>query len=361
MSSTYSGSIKVSIFGESHSDAIGAVLDNIPAGEKIIFDEIIMQMQRRVPGHDNISTDRKENDIPEVISGILNGYTTGAPVCAIIKNNNVNSEDYKNLKDLIRPGHSDYSANIKYRGFNDKRGGGHLSGRLTAGLTFCGAICRQILEHRGVVIGAHAYSIFDVFDKKFEGNLSDKLLINLSRERFPVIDRNKKEEMMERILQVQKDGDSIGGIIECAIKNIPPGVGAPIFDGVENKISSLIFAIPAIKGIEFGAGFSSAKMRGSQNNDPFVINGGKVATYTNNHGGILGGISSGMPIIFRCAVKPTPSISRPQKTVNIKSKLMQEISISGRHDPCIVPRAVPVVESVAAIALLDLFKEAGLL
>ena len=361
MSSIYSGSIKISIFGESHSEAIGAVLDNIPAGEKIIFDEIIVQMQRRAPGYDDISTCRKEIDVPEIISGISTGYTTGAPICAVIKNNSACSEDYKSLEDLIRPGHSDYPAYVKYKGFNDKRGGGHLSGRLTAGLTFCGAICRQILEQHGVIIGAHVYSIFDVFDKKFEGNLSDELLINLSRERFPVINCDKKEVMIEKILQAKKDGDSVGGIIECAIKNIPPGIGSPIFDGVENKISSLIFAIPAIKGIEFGAGFDATKMLGSQNNDPFVILDEKITTETNNHGGILGGISSGMPIIFRCAVKPTPSILKTQRTVNIKSKSMQKISITGRHDPCIVPRAVPVVESAAAIAILDLFKEAGLL
>ncbi len=361
MSSIYSGSIKISIFGESHSEAIGAVLDNIPAGEKIIFDEIIVQMQRRAPGYDGISTCRKEIDVPEIISGISNGYTTGAPICAVIKNNNACSEDYKSLEDLIRPGHSDYPAYVRYKGFNDKRGGGHLSGRLTACLTFCGAICRQILEQHGVIIGAHVYSIFDVFDKKFEGNLSDELLINLSRERFPVINFDKKEVMIEKILQAKKDGDSVGGIIECAIKNIPPGIGSPIFDGVENKISSLIFAIPAIKGIEFGAGFDATKMLGSQNNDPFVILDEKITTETNNHGGILGGISSGMPIIFRCAVKPTPSILKTQRTVNIKSKSVQKISITGRHDPCIVPRAVPVVESAAALAILDLFKEAGLL
>ena len=361
MSSIYNGNLKISVFGESHGAAIGAVLDNLPAGEKIDIDKIYFQMLRRAPGFDKTSTERKENDIPQIISGILNGYTTGAPVCAIIQNTDVNSDGYEHIKNIARPGHADYSAKIKYHGFNDTRGGGHLSGRITATLTFCGALCRQILENRGIYIGAHVYSIFDIFDENIETNFSDNLLKKLSTEKFPVIDSNIKEKMIDKIIQVKKNGDSVGGIVECATSNVPPGLGNPIFDGIENKISSLIFAIPAIKGIEFGAGFQSTKMLGSQNNDSFVIKNGKILTKTNNHGGILGGISSGMPIIFRCAIKPTPSIAKLQETVDISTKLATKISISGKHDPCIVPRVVPVIESIAAIALLDFFKEANLL
>lgn len=361
MSSIYNGNIKISIFGESHGPSIGAVLDDIPAGEKINLDEIYLQMQRRTPGFTKISTERKETDLPKIISGILNGYTTGAPICAIIENENVKSDSYEKLESLIRPGHSDYTANIKYKGFNDPRGGGHLSGRLTAALNFCGALCRQILEKRNVIIGAHVYSIFNLFDKRFDENTSDSLLKQLSRETFPVINPNVKDKMIKNILKIKKQGDSLGGIIECEIKNVPAGLGSPIFNGIENKISSLIFSIPAVKGIEFGSGFLATHMLGSQNNDPFIIKNKKIFTQTNNHAGILGGISSGMPIIFRCAIKPTPSIAKSQNTVNTKTNKSTQISICGRHDPCIVPRAVPVVEAVAAIALLDFFKEANLL
>ena len=361
MSSIYNGNIKISLFGESHGTAIGAVLDNLPAGEKINFDELNWQMQRRAPGYDKTSTERKETDIPKIISGIRNGYTTGAPICAIIKNKNVSSDDYRTFENLLRPGHADYTAGVKYNGFNDSRGGGHLSGRTTAALNFCGAVCRQILERHGVLIGAHVYSVFDVFDDRFDVKISDNLLKKLSNEKFPVINLHTKESMIEKILQVKQAGDSVGGIIECAINNVPAGLGSPIFDGIENKISSLIFAIPAVKGIEFGAGFAVANMLGSQNNDLFIVENEKILTETNNHGGILGGISSGMPIIFRCAVKPTPSIPKRQETVNIKLMQHTTISVLGRHDPCIVPRAVPVVESVAAVAMLDFFKEANLL
>ena len=361
MSSIYNGNIKISIFGESHGTAIGAVLDGLPAGEKIDFEEINWQMQRRAPGYDKTSTERKETDVPKIISGLKNGNTTGSPICAIIENKNVVSDDYRALKNLLRPGHADYTAGVKYNGFNDSRGGGHLSGRTTAALNFCGAICRQILERCGVIIGAHVYSVFDVFDDRFEAEISDNLLKRLSNEKFSVINSRAKECMIEKILQVKQDGDSVGGIIECAINNVPAGLGSPIFDGIENKISSLIFAIPAVKGIEFGAGFAVATMLGSQNNDLFKLENEKILTETNNHGGILGGISSGMPIIFRCAIKPTPSISKQQETVNIKLMQRTEVFILGRHDPCIVPRAVSVVESVAAVTMLDFFKEANLL
>lgn len=361
VSSIYSGNIKLSIWGESHGEAIGAVVDGLPAGEKIDLEEIVVQMKRRAPGYDETSTARKETDIPKIISGMFNGYTTGSPLCAIIENKNANSDSYKKLKNLIRPGHVDYTANAKYNGYNDFRGGGHFSGRLTAALNFCGAVCRQILARRGIIIGAHIYSIFDVLDEPFDENISDELLKKLSQEKFSVIDSCKKEKMVETILAAKQAGDSVGGIIECAINNVPVGLGAPIFDGIENKISSLIFAIPAVKGVEFGAGFSATKMFGSENNDLFFVNDGKILTKTNNHGGILGGISSGMPIIFRCAVKPTPSIAKIQETVNTTNNSSAQVFVSGRHDPCIVPRALPVVEAVASIAILDLLKGENLL
>lgn len=361
MSSIYNGNIGISIFGESHGAAIGAVLDGIPAGEKIDFEQVYLQMQRRAPGKSEITTERREADRPKVVSGVIDGYTTGAPICGIIENENIESQNYKNLKDIIRPGHADYTANVKYRGFNDINGGGHFSGRLTAALTFCGAICRQILERKGIIIGAHVYSIFDVFDDHFKMEFSTELLKRLSQEAFPVINSAAKEKMIQRILEAKSEGDSVGGVIECALDNVPPGLGAPIFGGIESKISALIFAIPAIKAIEFGAGFAVAKILGSQNNDSFAVREEKIFTKTNNHGGILGGISSGMPIVFRCAVKPTPSIAKPQDTVDIKTNRPVRISVYGRHDPCIVPRAVPVVEAVSAIAMLDFLKEANLL
>lgn len=361
MSSIFKGNINISIFGESHGEIIGTVIDNIPAGEKIDFDELCFQMNRRAPGCNDISSSRNESDTPKIISGLLNGYTTGAPICALIKNKDTRSQDYKKIiNKTIRPGHADYTASIKYNGFNDLRGSGHFSGRLTAPLTIAGSICRQILEKRGIVIGSHIYSIFNIYDTPFE-KIDDSLLKNLTHEKFPLIDSSLKEKMINKIIEIKNNGDSVGGIIECAVNNVPVGLGNPIFDSIESGISSLVFSIPAIKGIEFGAGFKSATMTGSQNNDEFTIINDKIFTKSNNHGGILGGISSGMPIIFRCAVKPTPSISKIQNTINLNSNSPDTISASGRHDPCIVPRAVPVVEAVTAIALLNFFKEKDIL
>lgn len=357
----FNGSIKISLFGESHGPAIGAVLDGIPAGEKIDLDEVNFQMQRRAPGQNDVSSARREPDVPRVVSGLLSGCTTGAPICVLIENVDVNSSDYVVLRNVMRPGHADYTARVKFNGFNDARGGGHFSGRLTAALTFCGAVCRQILARRGVTIGAHIYSICDIHDAPFDVHIHDNLLSKLSQKKFSLIDDSVKEKMLEKIRCAQKAGDSVGGVIECAINNVPAGLGTPIFDGVENKISSLIFAIPSIKGVEFGAGFSSTTMSGSQNNDEFILIDDKIRTKTNNHGGVLGGVTSGMPVVFRCAVKPTPSIARPQATVNISTRQHIDVVVSGRHDPCIVPRAVSVVEAVAAIAMMDFFKEVGLL
>lgn len=358
MSSVWGNYVKISIFGESHGKSIGVVIDGLPAGEKIDFEEIYNQLKRRAPGQDHSSTTRKEDDIPEFISGILNGYTTGTPICAIINNTNIRSQDYKNILSAIRPGHADYTGNIKYKGFNDARGGGHFSGRLTAPLTLAGAICKQILLRRGVDIFAHIYSIANIKDKPFKPtNIDKNIAKRLSESKFPLMDGNLEPIMRTLIDEVKLYQDSVGGIIECAITGLKAGIGSPIFGGIENYISSIIFGIPAVKGIEFGNGFNCTYLKGSENNDPFIIENEKIKTATNNHGGILGGISSGMPVIFRVAIKPTPSISKEQKTIDIVQNSQTNLSIKGRHDPCIVPRAVPVVESATAIAIINLMME----
>lgn len=353
--STYGKKIKLTVFGESHGEAIGAVIDGVPAGFKIDMDRVLIQMSRRAPGKDKTATPRVEKDYPEIKSGILNGITTGAPIACVIENTNTKSSDYSNLLENPRPGHSDYTAYVKYGGNNDIRGGGHFSGRLTAPIVFAGAVLRQILEEKGIKIAAHINSIADVNDERFNPlNIEENLISELNNSRFPLINKDKEEKMREAVEKARLDGDSIGGIIECAVTGMPAGAGGPLFDGIEGEISKAVFAIPAVKGVEFGAGFTSATLRGSENNDAFEYFGDKVVTKSNNCGGILGGISNGMPIIFRTAVKPTPSISKQQDTVNLKTGENSTLSVKGRHDPCIVPRAVPVIEAVAAIAVFDL-------
>lgn len=358
MSSAWGKNIEISIFGESHGEGIGVVINGLPAGEKIDMDEVLAHMARRAPGNDKASTPRKESDTPEVLSGMLNGVTTGAPLCAVIRNTNTRSQDYGNLLSKPRPGHSDYTGHIRYNGFNDLRGGGHFSGRLTAPMVFAGSVARQILEHQGIKIGSHIASVGTVNDIRFDPvNIPDELIAKLTKKNFAVIDEKIEEPMRALIENCRMSQDSIGGVIECAVTGVPVGLGSPMFGGVENVISSIVFGVPAVKGIEFGSGFEGSKHRGSENNDPFIYNGENVATSTNNHGGILGGITSGMPIIFRAAIKPTPSISQQQQTVDIENKTKTSIEIKGRHDPCIVVRAVPVIESAAAIAVLDLLME----
>lgn len=361
MSSTWGNSVKLSIFGGSHTEAIGVVIDGLPAGEPINFDEILVQMSRRAPGKDSTSTPRKESDFPKIISGYLNGKTTGAPLCAVIENTNVRSRDYSDLKAHPRPGHADYTAFVKYGGNNDIRGGGHFSGRLTACLVFAGAVCRQILARKGIFIGAHALSVHNISDSSFDPVLiSKKELFPLSQEYFPVLDFTAKKNMTACIENAREKGDSVGGIVECAAVGVPAGIGSPMFGGIENIISSVIYGIPAVKGVEFGDGFAVGAAYGSQNNDEFYYDTqNSILTRTNHCGGILGGISTGMPIIFRAAVKPTPSIALEQQTVNLQTHSNEILQIHGRHDPCIVPRAVPVVENTAAIALLDLIAESG--
>lgn len=347
--------VRISIFGESHGIAIGVVIDGLPAGEPIDMDAVLAQMKRRAPGQDKSATPRKESDFPKVMSGLLNHTTTGAPLCAVIENTNTRSQDYGNLLDVPRPGHSDYPAYLHYHGFNDIRGGGHFSGRLTAPLVFAGAICRQILERRGIRIGGHVASVAQIQDTLFDPvDISAELLETLSTTYFPVIDAGKKEAMAALIEDARMSQDSVGGIVECAVTGLPAGIGGPLFGGIEPVLSSILFGIPAVKGVEFGDGFGSCALRGSQNNDPFYFDAdGKVKTSTNHAGGILGGITTGMPMVFRVGVKPTASISQNQQSVNLQTGENQILSVHGRHDPCIVPRAVPVVESAAAIALMN--------
>ncbi|MBQ5440227.1 MAG: chorismate synthase [Clostridia bacterium] len=355
MGSFFGDKIRISVFGESHGTAMGVIIDGLPAGEEIDMNEVYVQMQRRAPGGDKTATPRKEADFPEVLSGMLNGKTTGAPLAAVIHNTNTRSSDYGNLISSPRPGHADYTAYLKYGGCNDIRGGGHFSGRLTANIVFAGAVARQILKRKGITIAAHIYSIGNAYDAPFEPcGITDELTDKLNKSKFALVNDDCENSMRELVEAARLDGDSVGGIIECIIQGMPKGVGDPMFNGVENVISAAVFGVPAVKGIEFGSGFSGTLKRGSENNDEFYYDEqGNIRTYTNNHGGALGGITSGMPIIFRAAVKPTPSVSVEQKTVNLQTGENTTVVVKGRHDPCIVPRAVPVIEAAAAIAVIN--------
>lgn len=355
MSCSFGEKFRITVFGQSHSEAIGVVIDGIPAGLKLDMEKIGKFMSRRAPGNNTYSTKRKEDDIPSIISGVVDGITCGAPLCAVIKNNDQHSKDYSKIRNLPRPSHSDFAAHIKHNGFNDIRGGGNFSGRMTAPMCFAGAVAMQILEEKGIRIGAHIEKIAGVSDSRFDPvNVNSDILAIVSEKDFPLVDDSVKEKILAKIEEARLDGDSVGGVIECAVTGMPAGIGEPMFEGVENAISQAIFAIPAIKGIEFGNGFDCADLRGSENNDGFIVEDGKIKTTTNNHGGILGGITSSMPIVFRVAVKPTPSIAKPQMTVNLETMAVEELIIEGRHDPCIVPRAVPCVEAVTALALINL-------
>ena len=356
MSSMWKNRLGLSIFGQSHAPGIGMTLDGIPAGEPIDLAELQMFLKRRAPGRFPWSTPRREGDIPQFICGLADGKTEtcGAPIAAIIRNENIRSSDYAEIMDIPRPGHADFTAHIKHGGFQDAAGGGHFSGRLTAALCIAGGICLQILARRGITIGAHIASIGDIVDQQFDAVNIDKATLSALWEMdFPVLDTEVAQAMIKKIEQAKEDGDSVGGVISCAAIGIPPGLGDPIFGGMENRISSLVFGIPAVKGIEFGAGFGAAAMRGSGHNDPFYMDGGMVKTRTNHHGGILGGITSGMPLIFNVAIKPTPSIGKERESVSLGKKEAATLAVRGRHDPCIVPRAAPCVEAAAAIAILD--------
>ncbi len=355
MSSIWNHNISISIFGESHGPAIGVVIDRLPPGEYIDMDEVLLVMSRRAPKKDKTSTQRREKDMPQIMSGIFNNKTTGTPLCAFIPNEDTHSNDYADMSKLARPGHADYTGAVRYKGFNDFRGGGHFSGRLTAPLVFAGAVCSQILERRGIYTGAHIHSIHNISDAPFNPVLVTREdIISLKAKDFPVINDKKGALMIKDIEKARENLDSLGGVVECCSINVPAGVGSPIFDGLENSIASLIFGIPAVKGLEFGAGFNCTKMLGSENNDEFYVDEkGHVLTRTNFHGGILGGISSGMPITIKVAFKPTPSIAKPQETVDYSSLKNETINVKGRHDPCVVPRAVPCVEAAVSVALLS--------
>lgn len=358
MSSIWGEKVKISVFGGSHTAAIGVTIDGLPSGEKIDMDKVLLQMSRRAPGKDKTATPRCEKDFPNVICGLKDGFTTGAPLTAIIVNTNTKSSDYGAVPELVRPGHADLTALYKYGEHSDFRGGGHFSGRLTASIVFAGAVCRQILERKGIVIGAHALSIGSVKDISLDSlNPEKALLERLNSEYFSVISPEAKEKMYAEVEKYSMESDSIGGIVECAAINVPKGIGDPMFGSVESVFSSILFSIPAVKGVEFGRGFGVAEMCGSENNDPYRVDDkGNFVTETNNAGGILGGITNGMPIVFRLAFKPTPSIGKEQKTVNTKNRENADYTIHGRHDPCIIPRAIPVVEAAAAIALMNLIK-----
>lgn len=360
--SSWGNYVKISIFGESHGEAIGVVIDGLPAGEKIDRGQLLLQMARRAPGKDKAATPRLEKDFPEILSGMMNDTTTGAPLCAMIRNTNTRSQDYADVMSSPRPAHADYTGFVRYKGFNDIRGGGHFSARLTAPLVFAGSVCRQILERRGIRIAAHIASIGNICDSRFNGtSINEDLISRLNTATFGLIDTEKETPMRELIEQCRLEQDSIGGTIECAVTGFPAGAGSPMFDGIENVISSVVFGVPAVKGIEFGSGFAGSAMRGSENNDEFYYDGDTVRTRTNNHGGILGGISSGMPIIFRTAMKPTPSISREQRTVDLNNHKETTLTVKGRHDPCIVVRAVPVIEAAAALAAINILSEVNML
>ena len=351
MSSTYGENLKLSIFGQSHGAAIGMTLDGIPAGLPVDFEKLQQFLNRRAPGQNDWSTPRKEADKPEFLSGISDGYTCGAPIAAVIYNKNTRSSDYNNLKDVPRPGHADYTAQIKYGGFQDAAGGGHFSGRLTAPLCIAGGLCKQWLAEMGICVSAHILAIgecgdryFDPMDPEVESVGSD----------FPVLEEAAGQSMRDFIARARAAGDSVGGIIECAVTGLPAGIGEPMFGGVESRIAQIVYGIPAVKGVEFGIGFDCACVPGSQSNDDFTVMDGKIVTQTNNAGGIQGGITNGMPVVFSAAVKATPSIRCTQQSVNLKTIEPVALEIAGRHDPCIVPRAVPVVEAAAAIAIYDL-------
>ena len=352
MSSTFGESLKLSIFGQSHGPAIGMTLDGIPAGLQVDSEKLQQFLNRRAPGHHEWATTRRESDRPEFLAGLVDGYTCGAPIAAVIPNTNPRSGDYGNLKTQPRPGHADYTAQVKYGGYQDAAGGGHFSGRLTAPLCIAGGLCIQWLEQMGIRIGARIASIGGIADEESFDPVNPQL--SAVAPDFPTLSQHAAQSMQAKIAAAKADGDSVGGIIECAVTGLPAGLGEPMFGGVESRIAQIVYGIPAVKSVSFGIGEQAADLPGSQCNDAFTVEDGQIRTITNHCGGILGGITNGMPVIFRVTFKPTPSIQKPQQTVDLHSGETAQLEIRGRHDPCIVPRAVPVVEAAAAIAIFDL-------
>ena len=355
MSSQYGSKLKISLFGQSHSAAIGVVIDGLPAGLPVDLGELQAFLARRAPGQGSHTTARHEADTPEVLSGLVDGLTCGAPLVVLIRNTDVRTQDYEELRDIPRPSHADYPAEVKYHGFQDHTGGGHFSGRLTAPLCIAGGICLQLLKARGITVGAHLARVGAVEDRAFDlVQVSAEDFAQVAGHKLPTLDEEASTAMLAEIEVAAVENDSIGGVIECAAIGLPVGLGDPLFEGVDNRIVQAIFGIPAVKGVEFGNGFAAAELRGSANNDPFYFGeGGEVLTRTNNSGGILGGLTTGMPLIVRVAFKPTPSIAREQESVNLRTGESATLQVKGRHDPCVAVRAVPVVEAAVALALYD--------
>ncbi len=357
MANSYGKLFRISLFGESHSEAIGVVIDGMPSGIELDMNEIMFEMGRRAPGKDAFSTPRTESDVPQILSGVFNGITTGTPICAVIKNTNTRSSDYH--PEIIRPSHADYSGKLRYNGFNDYRGGGHFSGRLTAPIVFAGALAKQIIKKENIQIFSHIRNIGKVYDNEVDYvNPDVETLKNLKEKKLAFINNDKIKDAEEEILNAKGNADSIGGSIETVITGIRGGIGSPFFESVESRLASMLFSVPAVKALEFGIGKEFSEMLGSEANDSFVVEDGKISTKTNNNGGINGGITNGMPVVFSTTIKPTPSIGKEQETVNIETNENITARISGRHDPCIVQRAVPVIEAATAIVLLDLILEA---
>lgn len=348
--------MKHMIFGESHGSAIGVVLEDVPPGLALDLEAVEREMARRAPGRDSLSTPRKEADQVEILSGLFEGKTCGTPLCAVIRNTDTRSKDYQ--PDLPRPGHADYAGHVRYDGCNDYRGGGHFSGRLTAPLVFAGAVAKQLLAERGVYVGAHIRSICGIEDQPFDGLREDRALFkSLAAKPFPTLSDEAGAQMQDAIRRAQEDRDSIGGSIECCATGLPAGLGSPDYGrNVEGIVSQHLFAVPAVKAIAFGAGFHFASMRGSEANDPLYVEQGRVLTRTNHTGGVNGGITNGMPIWFTVAIRPTPSIAQPQETVSLSSRESATLTVKGRHDPCIVHRAVPVVEAACALAMCEILE-----
>lgn len=358
MRSTWGNNLQLTIFGESHGSAIGVVVDGLPIGLSVDEEAVARDMARRAPGQDPTATARREADRVRIVSGLYRGHTTGAPLCGLIENTNVRSGDYEAMQRLMRPGHADYAGYVKYRGMNDPRGGGHFSGRLTAPLVFAGALCRQALAARGIEVGAHIASIAGVEDAPMDPVGVDAQTLRALRDaRFALLDPAREAAMRARVEEARLAGDSVGGSIEVAAVGVPAGLGAPFFDSLESTLAHLLFSIPAVKGVAFGDGFGLCAMRGSGANDAMRVQDGRVTCETNHNGGVTGGITNGMPVVCRVAVKPTPSIAQPQRTVDVSCMADAQMEIRGRHDPCIVPRAVPVVESAMLLALTDLLLE----
>ena len=345
--------MKYTIFGESHGPAIGVVLEGVPAGLELDLDAVRFDLSRRAPGKNALSTARREADEPHILSGLFQGHTTGAPLCAVIENTDTRSGDYERTKNLARPGHADYPAHVRYGGFQDYRGGGHFSGRLTAPLVFAGGVAKQLLAQRGIFVGAHISTIYGVNDDPLED--WDSLRACAAKD-FPVLSDEKGAEMREAILEAKNEQDSVGGAIECGVFGLPAGAGSPDFGrNAEGIFSQYLFAVPAVKAVAFGAGTAFALMRGSEANDPlFVDDDGSIRAEQNCAGGINGGITNGMPLVFEATLRPTPSIGRRQFTVNLAARENAELELSGRHDPCVVHRAVPVLEAAAALAACEL-------